>query len=106
MRRLGIVIVTYNSGDEIGSCLDAAIATGADVVVVDNGSSDETLGQVRRRGAALIANPDNRGFAAAVNQGIRAVTGDFILLLNPDAVLQSPLTSMLVACSAPECGAV
>jgi GT2 family glycosyltransferase len=106
MQRLGIVIVTYNSGDEIGSCLDAAIATGAHVVVVDNGSTDETLGQVRRRGAALIANPDNRGFAAAVNQGIRAVSGDFILLLNPDTVLQSPLTPMLTACSAPECGAV
>ncbi len=70
---IGIVIVTYNSAAEIGPCLDAALATGAEVVVVDNASSDGTIAEVARRGARLIANPDNRGFAAAVNQGFRAL---------------------------------
>ena len=60
---IGIVIVTYNSATEIGACLDAALATGAEVVVVDNGSHDGTIAEVARRGARLIANPDNRGFA-------------------------------------------
>src|SRR5713226_6355540 len=106
MPGVGIVIVTYNSEAEIGPCLDAALATGAKVIVVDNASVDGTLAQIRRRGAALIANPMNRGFAAAVNQGVRAIGADFILLLNPDAVLQTGLEALRTACEAPQVGAV
>src|SRR5256885_12302774 len=106
MTGVGIVIVTYSSEAEIGPCLDAALATGAEVVVVDNASGDGTLEQVRRRGARLIANPVNRGFAAAVNQGIRAIGADFILLLNPDAVLKTSFEPMREVCAAPETGAV
>jgi len=106
MRQVGIVIVTYNSAAEIGACLDAAIATGAEVLVIDNASTDGTPDQVRRRGVALIVNPVNRGFAAAVNQGIRLVTTEFILLLNPDAVVHSgSLEPLRAACAAPGAGA-
>src|SRR5882757_4303357 len=101
MPSVGIVIVTYNSEAEIGPCLDAALATDAEVVVIDNASSDGTLEQVRRCGATLIANPVNRGFAAAVNQGIRAIGADFILLLNSDAVLQTGLEALRRAREAP-----
>src|ERR1700735_1940487 len=66
---IGIVIVTYNSGEEIGPCLDAASASGAEIVVVDNASSDQTATEVECRNVRMIRNPDNRGFAAAVNQG-------------------------------------
>ena len=48
MGNVGIVIVTYNSAAEIGPCLDAAIATLAEVVVVDNASSDDTVEKVRQ----------------------------------------------------------
>ncbi len=102
MASIGIAIVTYNSATEIGPCLDAAIATGAEVVVVDNGSSDGTISEVGRRGTRLIANPDNRGFAAAVNQGFRALNCPFVLLLNPDAVIQTSLESLREACRLPE----
>jgi GT2 family glycosyltransferase len=98
MAEIGIVIVTYNSGAEIGECLDAAIASGAEVVVVDNASSDGTCEEARRRGARLIANPTNRGFAAAVNQGILALACRYIVLLNPDAVILSGLEAMREAC--------
>jgi len=106
MPSVGIVIVTYNSEAEIGPCLDAAMAMDAEVVVVDNASSDGTLEQVRRRGAGLIANTFNRGFAAAVNQGVRSIGADFILLLNPDTVLKTSLEPMRVVCEAAETGAV
>ncbi|HWE07403.1 MAG TPA: glycosyltransferase family 2 protein, partial [Rhizomicrobium sp.] len=97
---IGIVIVTYNSAAEIGPCLDAAIASGAEVVVVDNGSRDGTISQIARRGARLIANPENRGFAAAVNQGFRALSEcAYVLLLNPDAVIESSLAPLRDACS-------
>ena len=58
-------------------------------VVVDNASSDRTVDLVRARsGMKLIANKKNRGFAAAVNQGVREAGGnDFLLVLNPDTEL-------------------
>ena len=106
MSRAGIVIVTYNSEAEIGVCLVAALATGAEVIVVDNASTDGTLTRVRDTRAAVIANPTNRGFAAAVNQGIREIRADFILLLNPDAILKTGIDAMCNSCTPPEVGAV
>ena len=105
MAGVGIVIVTYNSEAEIGACLDATVATGAEVVVVDNASSDATLTEVRRRGVSLVANKVNRGFAAAVNQGVRTIGADFVLLLNPDAVLQTGVEALREACENPGAGA-
>ena len=66
MSSIGIIIVTYNSGSEIGACLDAALASGAEIVVVDNASRDNTIAEVSRRSVRLIVNQENRGFAAAV----------------------------------------
>src|SRR5436309_13427601 len=105
MAGVGIVIVTHNSEAEIGPCLDAALATGAEVLVVDNASADRTLDQVRGRPVALLANSTNLGFAAAVNQGIRAIRSDQILLLNPDAVLKTGIEPLLAVCAKPEIGA-
>jgi GT2 family glycosyltransferase len=97
----GIVIVTYNSAAEIGACLDAAMRTGARVVVVDNGSEDGTIAEVARRGVRLIANSSNLGFAAAVNRGFAECDRPYMLLLNPDAVLASPLEPLRTACARP-----
>jgi len=105
MRDVGIVIVTHNSAEEIGPCLDAAVATGAEVVVVDNASGDRTRGEVERRGVRLIANASNAGFAAAVNQGIRALSTPLLLLLNPDAVIQGSLDPLREACRDPQTAA-
>ncbi len=74
------------------------MATGAELVVVDNGSQDGTLAEVSRRGVPVIANPNNRGFAAAVNQGFNALRSLYVLLLNPDAVIVSGLDAMREAC--------
>lgn len=85
------VIVTHNSADVIHSCMEALSRMCPEVtpIVVDNASSDETVDRVRSCGGVrLIANSENRGFAAAVNQGAReASASDFILLLNPDVEL-------------------
>ena len=66
-------------------------------VVVDNASSDRTADLVRARGGAkLIANDRNRGFAAAVNQGVREAGGnDFILVLNPDTELLTAVDTLV-----------
>jgi GT2 family glycosyltransferase len=98
---IGIVIVTYHSEAEIGPCLDAAMATGATVVVVDNASRDGTVEEVRRRPVRLIANAANRGFAGAVNQGFAALSTPYVLLLNPDCVIVRGLDVLRDACAAP-----
>lgn len=101
MAAIGIVIVTFNSAAEIGPCLDAAARCEADVVVVDNASEDSTCDEVRRRGVRLIANRTNRGFAAATNQGIKELDAPYVLLLNPDAVIQTPLEPLRACCERP-----
>src|SRR4051794_25980972 len=101
MAAIGIIIVTYNSGAEIGACLDAAMRTDADIVVVDNASEDSTIAEIERRGVQLIANRENRGFAAAVNQGFAVLNTDYVLLLNPDSVLLTGLEPLREACDLP-----
>lgn len=101
MADVGVIIVTYNSATAIGPCVDSAIATGAEVVVVDNASTDGTVAAVTRPGVRLIANTENRGFAGAVNQGFSALKCPLVLLLNPDAVLQSSLQPFRDACKLP-----
>ncbi len=106
MKGIGAVIVTFNSGREIGACLDALGGRVERVVVVDNASADGTRDEVRQRpAAALICNPENRGFAAGVNQGIQALDLPFILLLNPDAVLLTGVEPLAEACRRPGVGA-
>jgi GT2 family glycosyltransferase len=101
MADIGIVIVTYNSQAEIGACLDAAVRTGAEVVVVDNASADGSAAEARSRGVRLVANRTNRGFAAAVNQGFATLTTPYVLLLNPDAEVAGGLDALRDACRLP-----
>lgn len=98
MEDVAIIVVTHNSEAEIGQCLEAAMATGADVIVIDNASQDRTRREVERRGVQLIANPRNLGFAAAVNQGVRAQSAPLLLLLNPDAIIQTSLEPLREVC--------
>jgi GT2 family glycosyltransferase len=94
------IIVTFNSEAVIGPCLDSLnkMAPHVKPIVVDNASGDQTLARVRERAhVQLIANPENRGFAAAVNQGIAACDADFLLLLNPDANLLTAVDALIDA---------
>jgi N-acetylglucosaminyl-diphospho-decaprenol L-rhamnosyltransferase len=111
---LGIVVVDYNAGPHLARCIDSVVAQTGDasveVVVVDNASRD---GSAKRAAAAhpevtLIENPDNRGFATAANQGIRATSAPFVFVLNPDAEISAGTLSGLVKLAAdrPTAGAI
>ncbi|MGA3202697.1 MAG: glycosyltransferase [Bryobacteraceae bacterium] len=94
------IIVTFNSEAVIGPCLEALIKMAPNVtpIVVDNASSDRTIERVHEAAQVqLIANSENRGFAAAVNQGISACDADYLLLLNPDAHLLTGIDSLIEA---------
>jgi GT2 family glycosyltransferase len=69
-----------------------------DVVVVDNASQDGSADLVRERfpQVTLVANPDNRGFGAACNQGVRLTNSRYILFVNPDAEVRGESLAALV----------
>jgi GT2 family glycosyltransferase len=92
---LTVIIVSYNTRDLLLQCLSAVLAgvgsLTVDVVVVDNASEDGSADAVAQRfpQVRLIRNPDNRGFAAACNQGLAEAQGRYLLLLNPDTLVAS-----------------
>ncbi|MDG2422008.1 MAG: glycosyltransferase [Gammaproteobacteria bacterium] len=110
--RISIILVFYNQAHLGLLCLESLLKK-ADVdyelVIVDNASSKETNHLLDRiDNARLIKNQENLGFVKAVNQGVAAATGKFILLLNNDAVIEnSALSNSLESISDnPEVGAV
>jgi N-acetylglucosaminyl-diphospho-decaprenol L-rhamnosyltransferase len=99
---LAVVIVTYNSAHVVGELLDSVPAAldglSADVVVVDNGSTDETPAVLDSRADCRVIRSTNRGYAAGINRGVRAAEpAEAILILNPDVVLQPGCAGPLLA---------
>ena len=101
---LDIVIVNWNSGDQLRACLQSIATTRSPdvgirrVVVVDNGSTDgSTRNLPGELPVVVIENVVNRGFAAACNQGARASDARYVLFLNPDTVLLPSSLSVPVA---------
>jgi len=113
---VSVIIVTYNSQEFIGDCLKSVERAGLkacehvkaqarevesaeepqwasegefwETVVVDNASTDGTVEVVKRfEKVRLIRNPENLGFAAGVNRGARKAKGEWLLLLNPDCIV-------------------
>src|ERR1051326_1197443 len=86
-----VVIPNWNGQEHIGACLESLKAVKAKVVVVDNGSTDQSKQIIKKfAGVQLIELPENRGFAGGVNAGIKkALDQDFVALLNNDAVVES-----------------
>ena len=85
-----IVMVTHNQLAYTQACLESLFRFTCEpfeLIVVDNASSDGTAEFVESTKAQLIRNSENRGFPAAVNQGIKAATGAAVLLLNNDTLL-------------------
>lgn len=89
---LSVVIVSYETRDLLDRSLRSlrkAVPPRTEVVVVDNASSDGSAAMVERNHpwARVVELPRNRGFAAGVNEGVRATTGEAVLVLNPDVVV-------------------
>ncbi len=90
--RFSVVIVNYNGFDTLVEAVRSALREGvpaAQIVVVDNGSHDQSLAQAEQAapGIVILKNGCNAGFARAVNRGLAAVPAEFHLLLNNDAQL-------------------
>ena len=81
-----IIIVSYNTKEILGRCLDS-LPSGLEVIVVDNGSKDGSAEFLAGQNIKKVLNQNNLGFAAACNQGARLASGEFLLFLNSDARL-------------------
>ncbi len=107
---ISVVIVTWNAARFIVACLKAlevALADLADeIIVVDNASEDETVAILRQQGfeeaggegrRRLVCNEENRGFAAANNQGLALARAGVVLFLNPDTEPRPDSVKQMVA---------
>ncbi len=86
---VSVIVVTFNEGlDLLKKCFDSVYASqevNFELIVVDNGANDATRGLLMSYpGAQYLRNPENMGFAAAVNRGMKVGQGKYMLLLNPD----------------------
>ncbi|PTM08349.1 MAG: glycosyl transferase family 2 [Bacteroidetes bacterium] len=112
--QLSIVILNYNVKYFLELCLksvEQAITTlDAEIIVVDNDSSDESCEMVQEKFplVTLISNTNNVGFAKANNQGVAVAKGAYVCILNPDTVVAEDTFIMLIkfAKSKPNLGAI
>jgi len=100
---VGVVVVTYQSARTIRRCLDLLLASEpvVRIVVIDNASDDGTLDLLRDMAdrhdrVTVVRNSDNRGFAAACNQGASALATPWVAFVNPDCYVGAGALERLV----------
>jgi N-acetylglucosaminyl-diphospho-decaprenol L-rhamnosyltransferase len=100
---LAVVIVALNSERWLAACLTSLFghsgAVALDVVVVDNGSTDDTPGVVAEFPDVRFVQYENRGFAAANNRGVEQTSAPWVLFVNADTeIRKGTLSELLAAC--------
>jgi GT2 family glycosyltransferase len=98
------IIVNYNAGESLQQCVSAVLASSvhSKVTVVDNASDDRSAENLHNlygnhQGVEFLFNPGNIGFAPAVNAVARRSKADWILVLNPDCILEPETLAHLKA---------
>jgi len=99
--RVSVVLVNHNCAslvDLVFPTIAAQTHANLEVIVTDNDSTDDSIARIRRAypAARIVALGCNAGFSAALNAGIRASTGDYVLSLNFDATLAPDFVEQLV----------
>lgn len=95
---ISIIIVNWNTKDLVVDCINSILDSNPkvsyEIIAVDNGSEDESVNQLKNlktkklKSLKIIENKTNLGFAKANNQGIKVAKGDYVLLLNSDAIVK------------------
>ncbi|HEU4717185.1 MAG TPA: glycosyltransferase family 2 protein, partial [Bacteroidia bacterium] len=101
--KLSVIIVNYNVEHFLEQCLHSVIKasrhTETEIFVVDNNSVDGSLQMLKEKFPAVhvIANRENVGFSRANNQAMRIANGEYVLLLNPDTVVEESTFDKVIA---------
>ena len=117
MKKIWVVIVTFNEGEKVIECLKSLVkcdmSEGSElkILIVDNYSINNTITQIKNlkiKNLSVIKNKVNLGFAKAVNIGVKKALknkADYILLLNPDTIVRKNfLTPLLETLKRPKAG--
>jgi GT2 family glycosyltransferase len=98
---VSVIVVTWNGLHVLRDCVTALARQTLphELIVVDNGSHDRTIQWLERHApqATVIALPENLGFAGGNNVGLRAASGDYLVLLNNDTIAPPDFLEQLVA---------
>src|ERR1700724_1583855 len=107
MPSVSVIVVSYNAADELEACLRSLAVLPemtadpgfAQVIVSDNGSSDDSVARARAAYPAVVVieNGANLGFAKACNIGARAATAPILFFFNPDARAMAGLLANAVS---------
>ncbi len=99
--KVSAIIVNWNGKEEVLACIASLLEqnfTDLEIIVSDNGSTDGSIEQIQEQYPAviLIQNNENLGFGTAVNRGFQIATGEGLLFLNNDLVLEPDCVGQLV----------
>src|SRR5260370_9866097 len=87
MPRVSVIIPNWNGAkllDTALACVLRQTSPAGEILVVDNGSRDDSVATAERAGARVIELGENRGFCRAINEGLRAATSAWVAILNND----------------------
>ncbi len=86
-KRLSLCMIVKNEEENLGSCLDSVQTLVDEIIVVDTGSTDRTTEIAQSHGASIHVFPWNNDFSSARNESLKYATGEWILVLDADEVL-------------------
>lgn len=96
---LSVVVLQWDRLHHTDSCVQSVRAhtdVSYELIIVDNGSRERAADYARRTADRSVINPNNRGFAAGMNQGLSIAAGEYVAFLNNDTVLPASWASALI----------
>jgi GT2 family glycosyltransferase len=96
MTSVTAIVVAFDSAHALPGCLGALMAAGVPAIVVDNASTDDSAVIAEGQGARVIRSARNEGYGRANNAGARAALTEFILIVNPDVVVENGAVAALL----------
>ena len=99
---VSIIILNYNAGQILSDCFESVIKTNYDnfeIIIVDNASEDKSYRKCKEKfeRTRIIENEKNLGYCEGNNIGIREAKGDYIVILNPDTIVESNWIEELIS---------
>jgi len=88
---LSVIIISKNEAAQIGACIDSVLPLAAQIVVLDSGSSDDTVAIARAKGATVVITPDWPGFGPQKNRALDLATQPWVLSIDADERLTPDL---------------